>query len=254
MYACSVNALNRSGSKKSLLLPEAFNRGCFLSRPSHPRIDIAAKNVPSLQMGGDYFDILEAQQGNLLLAIGDVSGKGPSAALLMANLQAMLHVLLSVDISLEEATGRINDMIYQNTPGNKFVTFFWGLLNPETLQLWYVNAGHNPPLLFENSGTGIRELNEGGLILGAMPTMKPYRGDTAALSSGDLLACYTDGITEAMSEYQREEYGKERLLECIHAHHRQPSQQIIQAIIDDVEHFSDRAQQDDITLIVIKVK
>lgn len=222
--------------------------------PSHPKLDIAAQNVPSQQVGGDYFDILEAQHGRLLFAIADVTGKGTPAALLMANLQAMLHVLLPVDITLTEATGRINDMIFQNTPSDKFVTFFWGLLNPESMEFQYVNAGHNPPLLFRSGSDEPAELEEGGLILGAMQTMAPYDQAVIELQPGDLLVCYTDGVTEAMSEDEAEEYEEERLIECIRAHRGQSSGAIMQAIVDDVNQFSSGIQYDDLTLIVIKVR
>lgn len=222
--------------------------------PTHPKLDIAAQNVPSQQVGGDYFDILETPAGNLLFAIADVTGKGTPAALLMANIQAMLHVLLHVDISLKEATGRINDMIYQNTPSDKFVTFFWGVFDAETMQFEYVNAGHNPPLLFKQGAPTYQKLEEGGLILGAMPTMAEYSDDSVALESGDLLVFYTDGVTEAMNETQTEEYEEECLIKCIQAHRDQSSPEIMQAIVDDVNKFSADIQYDDITLIVIKVK
>ncbi len=222
--------------------------------PTHPKLDIAARNVPSQQVGGDYFDILETPRGNLLFAIADVTGKGTPAALLMANLQAMLHVLLPVEIDLNKATGRINDMIYQNTPSDKFVTFFWGLFDPESMQFRYVNAGHNMPLLFKKDESAYQELTEGGLILGAMPTMSPYEDNTLKLESGDLLVCYTDGVTEAMNENQSEEYEEERLIECIRTNREKSSQEIMQAVIDDVNAFAADIQYDDITLIVVKVR
>jgi len=241
--------------EEELSIAKSIQQGLFPHPlPLHPALDVAAQNVPSQQMGGDYFDILETPEKNLLFAIADVTGKGTPAALLMANLQAMLHVLLPVDISLDEATGRINDMIHQNTPSNKFVTFFWGLFNPETSQFRYVNAGHNPPLLFREGKEESRELKEGGLILGAMPTTTPYRSNTITLESGDLLVCYTDGVTEAVSPHGIEEYGEERLSECIRARRSQSSKKIMQAIIDDVRDFTGDRQYDDITLIVVKVK
>lgn len=221
--------------------------------PKCEQLDIAARNISSSQVGGDYFDILETPDKRLLFAIGDVTGKGMPAALLMANLQAMLHVLLPTDVSLTEATGQVNDIIHRNTPSDKFITFFWGIVDPTDLSFRYVNAGHNPPIwLKEDSGTPA-ELQEGGLILGAMPTLMPYEEQTIALSSGDLLVFYTDGVTEAMNEENSIEFGKERLLECIHKHRWKSSRQIEQAIIDEVQTFANGMQSDDITLIVIKV-
>ncbi|MDZ7772944.1 MAG: PP2C family protein-serine/threonine phosphatase [Balneolaceae bacterium] len=126
----------------------------------------------------------------------------------MANLQAMLHVLLPADITLSEASGRVNDIIYSNTPSDKFITFFWGAIDPASMRLRYVNAGHNSPVWLRSGSEEVEELTEGGLILGAMPTMQPYDEGRVELSEGDLLVFYTDGVTEAMNPAQDEEYGK----------------------------------------------
>jgi sigma-B regulation protein RsbU (phosphoserine phosphatase) len=222
--------------------------------PTESTLDIAAKNVPSLQMGGDYFDVLKAPNNRLLIAIADVTGKGAPAALLMANLQAMLHVLLPIDISLEEAVSRINSILYRNTPSDKFVTFFWGVYNPETMKLQYVNAGHNQPLLFREGQTTCRKLDKGGLLLGALPSIREYNSEEITFHSGDLLVCYTDGVTEAMNKDKTEEYGEERLKECILAHRNKSAGKIMKAIIAEVMEFSLGIQYDDITLIVIKVR
>ncbi len=239
--------LNIARSIQQGLLPDPI--------PQHSNLDIAARNVPSQQVGGDYFDILETPGQRLLFAIGDVTGKGTPAALLMANLQAMLHVLLPIDISLEEATRRVNDIIYQNTPSDKFVTFFWGLIQPETMEFQYVNAGHNPPMLFRKGEESHHELEEGGLILGAMSSsMADYSDDTIQLQSEDLLVFYTDGVTESLNPEQSEEYEEERLVHCINEHRNKSSEEIMEAIINDVKDFSGNMQYDDITLIIIKVK
>lgn len=222
--------------------------------PSSKELDIAATNISSYQVGGDYFDILEAPNNRLLLAIGDVTGKGIPAALLMANLQAMLHVLLPVDISLGEATGQINDIIYQNTPSDKFITFFWGIFNPQNHEFQFVNAGHNPPILLRSGKEKVEELTEGGLILGAMSTMTPYEEQVITLQKNDLLVLYTDGVTEIKNEDETEEYGEERLYDCIKKHRDKPAEYIQDAIITDIKNFSvDEIRSDDITIIITKV-
>ena len=221
--------------------------------PQCEKLDIAADNISSYQVGGDYFDILKTPAEHLLLAIGDVTGKGIPAALLMANLQAMLHVLLPVDISLSEASGQVNDIIYQNTPSDKFITFFWGIFNPENSELRFVNAGHNNPILLRNGTDQPEELAEGGLILGAMSTMTPYEEEKVTLNSGDVLVLYTDGVTEAMNKDETEEFGEERLIECIRANRRKSAEDIKKAIIEAVKDFSYDVQYDDITLIIVKV-
>lgn len=222
--------------------------------PHSDQLDIAARNVSSFQVGGDYFDILETPGNQLLFAIGDVTGKGIPAALLMANLQAMLHVLLPVDITLSEASGRVNDLIHRNTPDDKFITFFWGIFDPQTSNFRFVNAGHNPPLWFKNGNEQPEELEAGGLILGAMPTMAPYNEKTVTFSPGDLIVMYTDGVTEARNNDKTEEYGEKRLLDCINQNRNKSAVQIQQSIIDDVTSFSSNIQHDDITIIIIKVR
>lgn len=237
--------LNIAKSIQKGLLPDPI--------PAHEKLDIAAANISSYQVGGDYFDILQTPADELLLAIGDVTGKGMPAALLMANLQSMLHVLLPTDISLAEASGQVNDIIHRNTPSDKFITFFWGIFNPQSLDFRYVNAGHNPPLLLRGEGDKIEELEEGGLILGAMPTMAPYEEQSVTLKQNDLLVFYTDGVTEAMNNAKTEEFGKERLLQCIRSHRSKPAEEIKSAIITAVQSFAKGTQSDDITLMVIKV-
>jgi sigma-B regulation protein RsbU (phosphoserine phosphatase) len=221
--------------------------------PASDKLDIAATNISSYQVGGDYFDILEAPNNRLLFAIGDVTGKGIPAALLMANLQAMLHVLLPIDISLSEASGQINNIIHRNTPNDKFITFFWGIFNPESSEFRFVNAGHNPPIWIRSGEEDLTQLEEGGLILGAMSTMTPYEEQVITLNSEDLLVFYTDGVTEAMNEDETEEYGEDRLHDCIKENRDKPAEELQQAIIDDVQAFSHDVQHDDITIIVVKV-
>lgn len=221
--------------------------------PKSSELDISAKNISSYQVGGDYFDILETPGDRLLFAIADVTGKGMPAALLMANLQAMLHVLLPVDISLSEATGQINDIIYQNTPNDKFITFFWGIFNPRNHEFRFVNAGHNPPIWLKAGEDTVEELSEGGLILGAMSTMTPYKEEVVTLSEGDIVVFYTDGVTEIKDVEETEEYGEERLYNCIKNNRNNSSQAIQAAIIEDIRNFSEDIQYDDITLIVVKV-
>ncbi|MBO6522707.1 MAG: SpoIIE family protein phosphatase [Balneolaceae bacterium] len=221
--------------------------------PTIDGFDIAAINVSSRQVGGDYFDLLKMEDGGHLFAIADVTGKGAPASLLMANLQSMLHALAPLNVSLEEASGRINDIIHDNTPADKFITFFWGKLSPDKKRFKYVNAGHNPPMLFRENKSEPELLEEGGVILGAMPTLMPYSCSEIEFEKGDLLVCFTDGVTEAMNPAQTEEYEEDRLIECINKNREKNSSGIMQAIIDDINDFSNNIQYDDITMIVLKV-
>lgn len=221
--------------------------------PEIDRFDLAAINISSRQVGGDYFDFIETPEKNHLVAIADVTGKGVPASLLMANLQSMLHALAPIDVTMSEATGSINDIIYNNTPADKFITFFWGIISDNGTKFKYVNAGHDPPILFRKGSDVPVLLEEGGVILGAMPTMMPYESAEIDLKPGDLIVFFTDGVTEAMNPEQTEEYETDRLKECIRKNRDKTAQEIQDAIITDINAFSNNIQYDDITTIVLKV-
>ena len=220
--------------------------------PKVDGIDLATITIPSREVGGDYFDVAIAPDKNTIFAIADVTGKGVPAALLMANLQSMLHVLLPVEITLSEATERINNLIYRNTPSDKFITFFWAKYLSTHKILRYVNAGHNPPLLLRKDTDHFEELNKGGLLLGALETMLPYEQTDVQLNPGDLLVCYTDGVDEALNPEGSEDYGVGRLKKRMLQLRDKSSNEIIEGIVDDVNAFSNHCLIDDLTLLVIK--
>lgn len=239
--------------EEELNLAKTIQEGLLPSPvPTIDTFDIAAINVSSRQVGGDYFDLLKLPDEGHLLAIADVTGKGVPASLLMANLQSMLHALAPLNVTLEEASGRINDIIHENTPPDKFITFFWGKISNDGKNFRYVNAGHNPPMLFRDGHQEPELLEAGGVILGAMPTLMPYECSEFEFQSGDLLVFFTDGVTEAMNPDQTEEYEEHRLIECIQKNRDKSSEGIMQAIIEDINSFSDNIQYDDITMIVLK--
>jgi sigma-B regulation protein RsbU (phosphoserine phosphatase) len=225
------------------LLPEKL--------PSIKNYDIAALTIPSKEVGGDYYDVIQRDEHEFVLAIGDVSGKGTPAALLMANVQASLRALSPKCSSVSETTGLINDLISSNIRGGtKFITFFWGILDARSGQFRFSNAGHNPPYLLRKNGT-VEILEEGGLILGVFKTMAPYAEAVVTLSPGDVLVMYTDGVSEAMNE-KGEQFTEEKLLEVLHnsKHHSAP--QIIQHIQKALASFTgDTPQSDDITILVL---
>ncbi len=221
--------------------------------PNVEGLDLSAVTKSSSEVGGDYFDIAQTPDGNHVFAIADVTGKGVPAALLMANLQSMLHVLLPVDITLAAASERINNLIFKNTPADKFITFFWGKYFHKKRVFSYVNAGHNPPLYLPADSSEFQELSEGGLLLGAIKATAPYEQDKIELKSGDIVVCYTDGVNESLNKDETEEYGEERLKECILANRKESAKTIQQSIVSDVYQFSNNKQYDDITLLIFKV-
>ena len=246
--------IEKKRMEEELNLAKTIQQGLLPSPiPVIEGFDLEATNISSRQVGGDYFDVVETPDGGHILAIADVTGKGVPASLLMANLQSMLHALAPIDITLAEATGSINDIIHKNTPADKFITFFWGKVSSDGKRFDYVNAGHNNPLLFREGNKEPVELDAGGVILGAMPSMMPYDSGSIELQSGDVLVCYTDGVTEAMNPKQTEEYEEERLIECLQLNLQKSSKEIMDAVIDDITKFSNGIQYDDITMLVLRV-
>ncbi|MBI4419043.1 MAG: SpoIIE family protein phosphatase [Ignavibacteriales bacterium] len=214
--------------------------------------DLAAANVSSKQVGGDYYDVIRRSDTEYVIAIGDVSGKGTPAALLMASIQAALRALVPLLHDLPEATGRMNDLACENTGGDTFITFFWGIIDTARHQLRYVNAGHNPPFLIRKDGSVIR-LQKGGLILGMMKTKRPYEEGEVELKAGDLLFLFTDGVSEAMNA-RGEDFTEERLESILKSVGGSPAREILQHVRMHVQEFSKGTQQsDDITMLVVNV-
>ena len=246
-------ALEKQKMENELMIARDIQKGLLPSvLPRLERLDLAATNISSKQVGGDYYDVVEMSNGRHIIAIGDVSGKGTPAALLMANLQATIRALVPLELTLGELTGRVNDLLCQNTGGNRFVTFFWGFVDEGATQLTYVNAGHNYPYLLHADGS-VDRLDKGGMILGIMPTLRPYEMATVPLRGGDLLVLFTDGVSEAMNKFS-EEFGEERLEKVIRDHVNNSAEEIIAAIHRDIQDFTKGApQSDDITMMVVKV-
>ena len=227
---------------QNALLPSKF--------PKMHDLDCFGANIPSKTVGGDYFDISKISDNRLLFAIADVTGKGVPASLLMANLQSMIKVLIPLDLELSKMTSMINQVIYENTAPDKFITFFWGILDFKTNILTFVNAGHNPPYIIKNGE--LIELNDGGLILGVMPSVMPYETGKVEFSRNDKLFVYTDGVTEAMNE-NHEEFGDESLKNLLLNWQNETSVEWVEKVFTDLKSFTGTApQSDDITMIAIK--
>jgi sigma-B regulation protein RsbU (phosphoserine phosphatase) len=217
--------------------------------PTIPRYEIAAVNLPSRQVGGDYYDVFLLSEHVYGIAIADVSGKGAGAALLMAYLQASMQALAIRDVPLEEMVGSINDLIHRNTDLDKFITFFYGLLDWTKNTFTYCNAGHNPPYHVRRDGT-FGELMAGGIVLGMMSGMH-FESATIQVEEGDWIVMFTDGITEAMNPAE-EEFGEKRLLELIRSSVKVTTRDMLDGIVTQVEEFAAGAPQaDDITLVTL---
>lgn len=212
--------------------------------------DIAARTIPTQQVGGDCYDAIELGDGRVLISVADVSGKGTPASLLMANVQAALRALAQLGMPLNEMVARINDVINENTSSDKFITAFFGIIDPAAGTFTYVNAGHNPPFHFRD-GT-IDSLDVGGLILGIMPTMIPYEIGSVSMAPGDLLILYSDGVTEAMST-SRMEYGEDRLQDLFRDDRLCSASEAVERARLDIASFALGApQSDDITIVAVR--
>jgi hypothetical protein len=220
--------------------------------PAVAHLELAGLYVPARQVGGDYYDFLPMGPDRVGLIVADVSGKGIPAALLMSSFRASL---LSQDLEgkgpgLILAT--LNSFLHRSVEPGRFVTAFLAVLTPSTGQLVYSNAGHNPPFLLREDGSA-HLMKEGGLVLGLFGQGN-YEQVEVQLSPGDLLALYTDGVTEAQSE-DEEFWGEDRLLDLLRGSRVDPCRKIIRDILSEVRTFTgDHGQGDDITMVLARWK
>jgi sigma-B regulation protein RsbU (phosphoserine phosphatase) len=205
-------------------------------------------------VGGDYYDFLALPRGQLGIAIGDVSGKGIAAALMMASLQASLRSEATrAPENLAAAVGNINRLVYEASSSNRYATFFYGQYGPAEGSFDYVNAGHNAPMLFHR-GAGddtLVRLEPGGTVVGLLEDAQYVQG-RVQLRPGDVLVAFTDGISEAMN-LDDEEWGEERLLEAIQSARGASAEELLKHLFEAASRFAGAApQHDDMTLVVVR--
>jgi phosphoserine phosphatase RsbU/P len=228
------------------------------SLPPTSGLQLTVQCDPARMVSGDYFDYQLLRPGQLAFAIGDVAGKGISAALLMANLQASLRSEISYHIEggegglpldASQLVSHLNKQLYANTSPEKYATFFFGLYDNASETLTYTNAGHLPPMLFR--GGEVISLETNGTVVGLFPLSK-YDKTRMKLESGDLLVCYTDGITEPENAYG-EMFGEQRMIELVKKHQRQDPLFIIHAVMEAVKSWTGTPElQDDMTLLIAR--
>jgi len=224
------------------LLPKDF--------PDISGYQIAARMIPAREVGGDSYDLIQIDDKHFAFCLGDVSGKGMPAAMLMSNLQATLRSFTTTGNLCKDIIANSNNLLYNSTESSKFATLFYGILNPESNEIVFCNAGHNNPFLFSFDGN-VKELKTGGLLLGGFPGSE-YEEEKISINRNDLIVIFSDGISEAMNENE-EEYGEERLKDFILNHRDEVPDKIIENILSNVKMFVGEApQSDDITLLVIK--
>ena len=218
--------------------------------PDLPQADLAGFNAACRTVGGDYYDFFPFPDGRVAVALGDVSGKGLPASLMMMSLQARVQVLAEEPGDLAMLMTRLNKTTCASCPANRFITFFFCVLDAATGELAFANAGHNAPVLVRASGEALL-LEGGGPVLGILPWAR-YTEDHAHLDRGDMLVLYSDGITEAANA-ALEEFGEERFIELLQRNRERPAAAIVESVKEALTQFTAGAPQaDDMTLVVAR--
>ncbi len=237
--------------REELRLASEIQRGLLPDEsPRLPGYDITGVSIPAREVGGDYFDFIRIDDRRLMFCLGDVSGKGLPAALLMSNLQASVRSQALSGCTSKECVDRSNKLLHKSTEPGKFVTFFCGQLDAETHELAYCNAGHDRPILVSRSSTAER-LEPAGLVL-SFTEDATYEEVCRTLDPGDCLVVYSDGISEAFDEND-EEFGEERLVDLIESNAAMGARALADEILCAVQgHRGKQPQSDDMTLVVIR--
>ncbi len=219
--------------------------------PQVKGFDIAGMNIPSSEVGGDFFDFIKIVENQLGVAIADVSGKGIPAALIMAAFRASLKAEILNNYAIRTIFQKVNRLLFESIEREMYVTAVYGVLDTKNRVLTFSNAGHNPPILRRADGS-IEYLSDGGVALGVLE-LSTYEERPLSLFSGDVLILYTDGVTEAFSP-GGEEFGVDRLVEVINENYELSARDLLNEIYERVQDFtSDSAQLDDLTMVTIKV-
>jgi serine phosphatase RsbU (regulator of sigma subunit) len=218
--------------------------------PYVPGLKVYGESVPCYEVAGDYYDIINTEDGYTVIVVADVSGKGAGAAMIMANLQASIRVGIEISEDFSNFVYRINNHIYKNTSPSEFITFFMGVWEPKSRLLHYINAGHNPAILLDNNND-IKALGATGLILGILPDQK-YERASVKIEDGSVIAIFTDGLEEAMNR-ENEMFGHDRIVETIKKYRELPPMEIIKNVQKTVIEFcKGKPLHDDLTMIVAK--
>jgi sigma-B regulation protein RsbU (phosphoserine phosphatase) len=226
------------------LLPRSF--------PQIKGFDMYGTTMPIREVGGDYLDFIDSITDRLGLLVADVSGKGLAAALIMVSFRAYIHATVINELAMRVVMARVNRLIYETTEGERFITCFYGLIDPDHRRLLYINAGHNPPMLLRADGTS-EMLDQAGLPLGVFDYSK-YSESVVDFRHGDILLMYTDGVIEAVNK-RDEQFGLTRLEQTARAASDSSAREIVTAITAAVNAHSAEVggPEDDLTVSVVKV-
>jgi len=259
-----VSALKKSIEKREELEKQKIIRELEIAKdvqqkllpqnaPQINNLDYFGVCLPAEAVGGDYFDYFKINSSETVFAIGDIAGHGLSSALLMAGLVGFVRSNAVVyNDDLKTFMEKVNILMCESTDGSKFATFFYSVYNSSNKSLHFINAGHNPPLLYKPGKNIFIELKTDGFIIGGISSFK-YKDDSVTLENNDLLLFYTDGITEAFN-IKDEQFGEERLKRIISENNFSKAKELANKILEEVKkHSEGREQADDMTLLAIKI-
>ena len=249
-FLLALELRDKLGLKGDLEVARQIQFGLLPFEPyEREGVTIANAMRPANTVGGDYFDVIELEEGRLAIAVGDVAGKGMPAALLMALLQGSLRTLLSAGFRGEELAAKLNAHLCLNIPSNRLVTLFYGELDLKTGRLLYVNCGHNPPFLLVRGEQPAR-LSATAMALG-ITTQTEFVSMSVDLAAGDRLVLYTDGVTEAENP-RDEEFGEARLSGWLEGNRDEPGQRLVDGVIAEVLRYCGTVRpRDDMTLMAL---
>ena len=220
--------------------------------PALESLDYAGRCIQARQVGGDYFDFLYLGPGRLGLVLADISGKGISAALLMASLQASLRSQYAqAPDDIPGVLRAVNRTFYDSTPTSRYATLFFGIYDEQRSQLRYANCGHPPPVLLSCDGS-VERLQPTGHVLGLFEELNCTTADIA-LASQDTLVMFTDGVVESFNA-REEEFGESRLLDVLRQRNGRSAAELLDAVVEAVQRHSGPAQSDDLTLVIARVR
>jgi sigma-B regulation protein RsbU (phosphoserine phosphatase) len=256
-HSLADEASRRARSDRELEIAHEVQERLFPQQiPAVAGMTLAGKCRPAHGVGGDYYDMIQLEGGCVALAIGDVSGKGIPAALLMASLRSCLHTMTLVgpretaQLDLAALMQKMNQLVFEASAANRYATFFFAVCDPATRLFRYVNAGHNPPVLLRGGDRILLEAT--GSVVGLLQNVE-FEERSLTLSPGDALIAYTDGISEALNS-DEEEWGEERMLEAATAAIPACADEILRAIFTAADRFIGNAPQyDDMTLLVVTI-
>lgn len=244
-------ALEKERIDRELELAAAIQREILpRSLPEVAGVELAAASVPTRQVGGDYYDFFPLSRGRIGFLAADVSGKGVPAALLVSTVHAAVHLQIEQSETISELVSRIDRHLQRYAAARKFLTLFFGVLEPDTGLLRYVSAGHNPALLFTSSGA-ILHVGSTGVPIGILPNAT-WREETLQMAPGDLICVYTDGVTEAVNEGE-EEFGLDRLARLLARFGGGGCRELCDRVLAEVADFArEMPQYDDQTLVIVR--